>query len=361
MKLIHVHGFTELEPESLITKQYRKFARELHWNLQVQEFKWNTLEGNLTKLVANFHESDRRIKEVAVRLVETIAAEKEEVIISGHSLGGAILLEALELYPDFYNLHSVILLGAAYPQKNILSQILSITPRYYALNYHSPRWDLVLNQVYFIAKGCTAVGTNGLLNPGIFENLKVDCTHDGAAGYARLVPGIIGLLAHTQGIQSSEQAKKPWQPIAIGNTGDWDDLHHLDGHIVQRNCITGDFRIIEEGGVHQERFYSKSVIPLLDAIKELQNNHISSVGGRIIEILNSVYGMTQSHSRDFYRATPLFTLRDGSVLKTWKNFVGVEHIFIANGDGEMVFGGFVGWIHSENLRQAIAEIREEFT
>ena len=80
MKLIHVHGFTEIEPESLITKQYRKFAKELHCDLKIQEFKWNTLEGNLTKLVANFHESDRRIKEVAVRLVEAITAEKEEVI-----------------------------------------------------------------------------------------------------------------------------------------------------------------------------------------------------------------------------------------------------------------------------------------
>ncbi len=360
MKLIHVHGFTELEPESFITKQYRKFAKELHWNLQIQEFKWNTLEGNPTKLVAKFHESDRRVKEVALRLVEAIASEKEAVILSGHSLGGAILLEALEVYPDVSNLHSVILLGAAYPQKNILSQIQNINPQYYALNYHSPKWDLVLNQFYFNAKGRIAVGSKGLLNPGIFENLKVNCTHDGSTGYARLVPGIIGLLAHTQGIQSAEKAKKPWQPIAIGNTEDWDDLNHLDGHIVQRNCITGYFRIIEDGGVHQERFYSKSVIPLLNAIAQLQNDHISIARGRVVEILNSVSGMTKAHSRDFYRATPLFTLRDGSVLKTWKNSVGVEHIFIANGDGNMVFGGFVGWIHSENLRQAITEIREKF-
>lgn len=361
MKLIHIHGFAELESESLITNQYRKFAKELHWNLEIQEFKWNTLEGNLTKLVANFYESERCVKEVAARLVKAIAAEKEDVILSGHSLGGAILLEALELCPNFSNLHSVILLGAAYPQKNILSQIYNITPRYYALNYHSPKWDLALNQAYFNAKGCTAVGTNGLLNPGVFENVKVNCTHDGHTGYARLVSGIIGLLAHTQGIQSYEKAKKPWQPIAIGNTEDWDNLHHLDGHIVQRNCITGYFRLIEEGGVHQERFYSKSVISLLDAIAELQNKHISSVGDRVLKILNSVSGMTQAHGRDFYRAIPLFNLRDGSVLKTWKNPVGVEHIFIANSDGKMVFGGFVGWIHSENLRQAIAEIREEFT
>ena len=269
MKLIHVHGFGELGSESLITSQYRKYAKELHWDLEIQEFKWNTLEGNPTKLVANFHESERRVKEVADRLVKVITAEKEEVILSGHSLGGAILLEALELHPDFSNLHSVILLGVAYPQRNLLFHVQSITPHYYALNYHSPRWDLVLNQVYFNAKGCTAVGTNGLLNPGVFENIKVNCTHDGYTGYARLIPGIIGLLAHTEGIQSFEEVKKPWLPILIGNTEDWDSLYHLDGHIVQRHCITGYFRVIEAGGVHLERFYSKSIIPLLDVVAEL--------------------------------------------------------------------------------------------
>lgn len=269
MKLIHIHGFAGLEPESLITNQYRKFAKKLQWNLEIQEFKWNTLEGNPTKLVANFHESERRVKAVAANLVEMIMTEREEVILSGHSLGGAILIEALEFYPNLTNLHSVILLGAAYPQRNFLSQVQNTKPRCYALNYHSPKWDLILNQVYFNAKGCTAVGTNGFLNPGVFENVKVGCTHDGYTGYARLIPGIVGLLAHSQGIQSSAKAKKPWQPIAIGNTGDWDNLYHFDGHIVQRNCITGFFRVIEEGGVHQERFYSKCVISLLDAIAKL--------------------------------------------------------------------------------------------
>jgi hypothetical protein len=51
MKLIHIHGFTEIEPESLITRQYRKFAQKLNWDLDIQEFKWNTLEGNPTKLI----------------------------------------------------------------------------------------------------------------------------------------------------------------------------------------------------------------------------------------------------------------------------------------------------------------------
>jgi pimeloyl-ACP methyl ester carboxylesterase len=269
MKLIHVHGFSELSPESLITTQYRKYAKELHWDLEIQEFKWNTLEGNPTKLVANFRESERRVKEAAAQLVDTISTQQEAVILSGHSLGGAMLLEALELYPHCINIHSVILLGAAYPQENQLIQLPRITPQHYALNYHSPRWDFVLKHAYYNAMGCTAIGSNGLLNPGVFKNMKANCRHDGYAGYARLIPGIVGLLAHTEGIHSSEEAKKPWQPVAIGNTGDWDNLHHLNGHIIQRHCMTGYFRVIEAGGVHRERFYAKSVIPLLNAIAKM--------------------------------------------------------------------------------------------
>ncbi|NJK53741.1 MAG: hypothetical protein HC936_14825 [Leptolyngbyaceae cyanobacterium SU_3_3] len=78
-------------------------------------------------------------------------------------------------------------------------------------------------------------------------------------------------LAYSEGIKSSEAVKKPWQPVAIGSTGDWDNLYYLAGHIVQRHCITGYFRVIEDGGFHRERFYSKSVIPLLDAIAALPN------------------------------------------------------------------------------------------
>jgi hypothetical protein len=46
--------------------------------------------------------------------------------------------------------------------------------------------------------------------------------------------------------------------------------------------------------------------------------------------LYKVEGMTQSHSRDFKNATPRLNLRDGSVLKVFKNPVGVNHVFIAD-------------------------------
>jgi hypothetical protein len=137
------------------------------------------------------------------------------------------------------------------------------------LNYHSPDWDIVLKQAYFNAKGSIAVGSNGLLNPGIFENLRVNCTHLGHTSYVRLIPGIVGLLAQSQAILSSERVEKPWLSLATVNIGEWDNLHYMDGHIIQWNSITGYFRAIEAGGLHRERFYSKCVIPLLNAILAL--------------------------------------------------------------------------------------------
>ena len=90
-------------------------------------------------------------------------------------------------------------------------------------------------------------------------------------------------------------------------------------------------------------------------------NEISNVAEEVVGVLNQLPGMTQAHSRDFKRATPLFTLRDGSILKTWKNPVGVQHVFIADRDANMIFGGFVGWTHADGLNDAIAAIRREFS
>jgi hypothetical protein len=90
-------------------------------------------------------------------------------------------------------------------------------------------------------------------------------------------------------------------------------------------------------------------------------NRISNIAEEAVDILDEVPGMTQADARDFKRATPRFTLSDGSVLKMWKNPVGVEHVFIADTDGKMIFGGYVGWIHSDGLNYAVAQIKRQFT
>ncbi|MBD2200988.1 hypothetical protein H6G33_00020 [Calothrix sp. FACHB-1219] len=80
-----------------------------------------------------------------------------------------------------------------------------------------------------------------------------------------------------------------------------------------------------------------------------------------IAILENVPGMTRAHHRDFKSSNPIMRLRDGSVVRTWKNQLGVDHVFISDRHDRMIYGGFVGWIHSEGLNQAINRIRRDFT
>lgn len=90
--------------------------------------------------------------------------------------------------------------------------------------------------------------------------------------------------------------------------------------------------------------------------------HANSIGWsaqHAIHILHCVPGMTQAHDRDLKRANSIFNLNDGTVVKIWKNPAGVEHIFLTNSHGHMIFGGFVGWIHSGGLHQAIEQIYRE--
>lgn len=86
---------------------------------------------------------------------------------------------------------------------------------------------------------------------------------------------------------------------------------------------------------------------------------ISQTAASAIRILSDVPGMNPADKRDFDSASPLFALKDGTIVRTWKNSVGVDHVFLADPKGRMVFAGYVGWIHSESLKEAIKRIENE--
>lgn len=75
--------------------------------------------------------------------------------------------------------------------------------------------------------------------------------------------------------------------------------------------------------------------------------------------LLAVPGMTDAHERDFPRARTLLSFHDGTTLRTWKNPVGVDHVFIADAQGQLFFGGFVGWLHAKGLQRCLAEIERD--
>jgi hypothetical protein len=86
----------------------------------------------------------------------------------------------------------------------------------------------------------------------------------------------------------------------------------------------------------------------------------SDLSAQVIEKLFNTPGMIQSRGTKFKKATPNFKLNDGTILKTYRNSVGINYIFLADSRGRMIFGGYVGWIHSENLKLTVAEIKRNF-
>jgi hypothetical protein len=80
----------------------------------------------------------------------------------------------------------------------------------------------------------------------------------------------------------------------------------------------------------------------------------------LIQRLQLVTGMTDAHCRDFYRAKVHMTFKDGTTILTWKHPLQIAHVFVANNQRECLYGGFVGLVHAQSLRQALEEIKKEY-
>lgn len=100
---------------------------------------------------------------------------------------------------------------------------------------------------------------------------------------------------------------------------------------------------------------------LKERLKATVKTYTVNIAKEVIVILENVPGMTRAHHRDFISSHPIMRLRDGTVVRTWKNPVGVDHVFLGDRNDRMIYGGFVGWIHSEGLQQALTRIRRDFT
>ncbi|MBE9249353.1 hypothetical protein IQ226_09280 [Dolichospermum sp. LEGE 00240] len=82
----------------------------------------------------------------------------------------------------------------------------------------------------------------------------------------------------------------------------------------------------------------------------------------------SVFGKVINYITDdvLYEAEKAVTIskfaqKDGTVVKICKNVIGLNHIFLADNHGYLIFGGFVNWSNSGNLKNAINRIKNELT
>ncbi len=80
----------------------------------------------------------------------------------------------------------------------------------------------------------------------------------------------------------------------------------------------------------------------------------------VIDQLRHVPGMTDSHVHHFIKASLWTTLKSGLNLFVWKNSWGVDHVFLGSHQGECLYGGFVGWLHSANLNRTLHQIKTDY-
>jgi pimeloyl-ACP methyl ester carboxylesterase len=79
----------------------------------------------------------------------------------------------------------------------------------------------------------------------------------------------------------------------------------------------------------------------------------------LIERLRSIPGMTDGHRRGFHRAQTYLTFKGGITLRTWKNSLQIQHVFVGAGKEDYLWGGFVGWLHDRALQEVLTTLQHE--
>lgn len=127
--------------------------------------------------------------------------------------------------------------------------------------------------------------------------------------------------------------------------------------------LSGEF----QNGMFSEQHIEVKEIPKRNSQKdcaELENYILKEYkvdeSKEIIQLFKEVPGMTSAHHRDFPRSELFITCPSGVSVRTWRNPVNVLHVFVADESGELIFGGFVGWIHTDGLLACLREIRRRF-
>ncbi len=80
----------------------------------------------------------------------------------------------------------------------------------------------------------------------------------------------------------------------------------------------------------------------------------------VIQRLQEVPGITDGHRRNFKFAETVLTLPDGSSIRTYKNLLGIDHVFVASATGECLYAGFVGWLDAPHLQETLATIQQDY-
>ncbi|EKQ67028.1 putative hydrolase or acyltransferase of alpha/beta superfamily [Leptolyngbyaceae cyanobacterium JSC-12] len=246
-------------------------------------------------------------------LIQTVENEVADNIVRhptspirvvGHSMGGLIWLEVLARHPEWWSrVESLVLVGSPVGGADLARAFDPL-----GIGVGIAR-DLGINRrkiAEAIAAKIPTLVIAGDIDNGSDGTVTVQCTKIFGAEFLRL-PGI----------------------------------HHaaLKNHPTVAEAIRQFWALVPE----------RSPIPVPSA----------DFSYTLIQRLQAVAGMTDGHERDFSKAEIFITYNNGVTIRTWKNLMGIDHVFVACPEGHCLYSGFVGWLHAEDLRQALNELMQE--
>lgn len=190
----------------------------------------------------------------------------------------------------------------------------------------------------------------------------------GGADLARIFDpfGVLPTIAKDLGKNRRFLAEKIAQTVpTLVIVGDKDQ--GSDGTVVEGATLIQGAKFVRLSGLnHQDLRHHFLVIETIKkfwygAIQEtVTKSIIDEEISQIIDILRNVKGMTDAHYRDFKYAQIYLTLNSGINIHLWKNPVQVDHVFVSDQNHNCLYAGFVGWIHSQNLNNALEQIQRDF-
>jgi len=249
-------------------------------------------------------------------LVQALEASVQNTIVQypgvpiraiGHSMGGLIWLEVLSRHPEWWaRMHSLVLIGSPIGGADLAR---AFDPLGVGLGIAR---DLGINRrtkAEAIATKIPTLVIAGDIDNGSDGTVTVQCTKVFGAEFVRLAGVDHVALKNHPAVESAVQ--QFWALVDVGELGPTTDLSEFERRLIKR------FQLIE--------------------------------------------GMTDGHERDFSKAKIVLTYENGVTVRTWKNLMGVDHVFVANPQGECLYSGFVGWLHAEEFHQTLQELQAECT
>lgn len=242
-----------------------------------------------------------RLEKIAT---EAIAAHPHSSIkIVGHSMGGLMWLEVLDRNPQWWNqVHSFILLGSPVGGSNVARMVdplnLGIgTARDLGKNRRAIAEKIAQHIPTLSVASDVGMGTDGLVT---VENTKFD--------YANWL--LVSDIAHS--------AMK----------------YHNDMMPIMQDFWTNP---------------------------QLGSPPDSTLANQLIQRLRRVPAMTDTDYRDFGRSRIVARFPNNLTLHTWKNPLGVNHVYLGQqqeNQSRCLYAGYVGLLHTQNLRRVIKEINQ---